>query len=339
MTGLLKCSRFSSARDPWPRGWEGSWVDLQTLLDRDAVPARGTAGADAKRSLPAISGTIFRRGSRRSRASALSIGVLLGDFDNAEEVPTGDYHLDASGHPTDRPRLEKRCSESPVDPGAVLEALQSRGIAGYLYTTWSHEEAWPRFRMVVPLARPVPVGLWRESTDWGLCAMGLQSFREGLDLPVLRDVARIHFLPAAPAGRTVQRWVTSGKPLEIPSDRLRIASSLPRSPNLAMWQRRILARRALEGRWDRSVRLDLSALDLADLLRRHGIQVGEPGPYQGGLRWRTHCPWAGEHSHGLDDDSGVVIHFPGRWPIWKCAHSHHAHLGLRDVLDYCGELG
>jgi hypothetical protein len=30
----------------------------------------------------------------------------------------------------------------------------------------------------------------------------------------------------------------------------------------------------------------------------------------------------------------VLIHTPGTWPSFRCMHSGHAHMGLRDLLEW-----
>ena len=328
-----KICLFRNAMDATPKGWEGSWTALQQLLDRTEPPSLSLPLSDAKKAHPALSGAEFRPGSRRARANVVGISVLLGDVDNAREVPTGEYHMGPDGRPTDRPVTKKECLLLPVLPEQVLDVFRQRGISAYLYTTWSHSGAWPRFRFVVPLARAVPPDLWPEATEWALTNLGLNQFRRGLDLPVLRDTARIHFLPGSPYG-AVQRWVFNGQALSIPVEGLKRAQPVP---NLwAPWQMRILFGRSFDVGWEHRFGVDLRTLDLAGLLASRGITVGEARPYGGGLKWRCHCPWASEHSHGADDDAAVIFHETGRYPVWRCAHSHHSHMGLRDILEWAG---
>jgi hypothetical protein len=131
-----------------------------------------------------------------------------------------------------------------------------------------------------------------------------------------------------------------GNLLFVPLDQLKEMEvpDLPRQP----WQEEILrARAATASNWHQGYQVkqrpaDFRSLDLVRLLRALGVKVGRPQSYSGGTKWRTHCPWASEHTHSLDDDCAVVIHVPGHWPIWRCAHSHHAHLGLRDLLEAFG---
>jgi hypothetical protein len=222
----------------------------------------------------------------------------------------------------------KACLEHPVQPEAVVDALWERQIAGYLYTTWSHQEAWPRFRLVVPLAEPVEPSVWPQASMALLAHLGLGGFIDGMDLAALRDVARIYFLPAARPSHRVRRWIINGRISPIPP--LETGKGLaPRAEVPRAGARRLVLR---------SRASLLRELDLATLIQRLGVRVGRPQPYGAATKWRTTCPWFHEHTHGLDDDCGVIIHTPGRWPVWKCAHAHHAHLGLLDVLKALGEV-
>ena len=74
------------------------------------------------------------------------------------------------------------------------------------------------------------------------------------------------------------------------------------------------------------------------LLEALGCEVGPARPMGGATKHRTTCPWPSEHTHGLDDDSAVLIMEAGTWPSWKCLHSHHAHLGLFDLMEAAGVL-
>lgn len=84
--------------------------------------------------------------------------------------------------------------------------------------------------------------------------------------------------------------------------------------------------------------LDLRHLDALRLLGALGCRVGAGKTMGSAMKFRTTCPWPSEHSHSLDDDGAVLILEPGRWPTWKCLHSHHAHLGLADLLEAAGVL-
>jgi hypothetical protein len=336
----LSFSLFNNAMDKFPKNRLSTWEGLQALLGKDWRPTGVPDGCDPKLGLPGLSGSIYPPYATRAQRNVRGLQLALTDIDNAESIESGDFYLDGDGRPTNRPKMKKRCISNPVHPEMVVEVLRGINAAGYVYTTWNHDEVWPRFRLVVPLEHPIPAHLWLPATEVILDQLHLRPYQESLDLPVLRDPARMSFFPGQRLSRPVSRWVIEGKALSIPLEGLSevLVPAIPPLP----WQVRILQeRKRTESTWFQAYRsqgrtVDFKRLDLVGLLRIVGVKVGPPQPYGTGTKWRTHCPWASEHTHGLDDDCAVVIHTPGHWPIWKCAHSHHAHLGLRDLMEAFG---
>lgn len=337
--GLIECSLFNGAKDNQGAAFIGSWDGLKTTLAKVNHPRRNSTGDEAKRSLPAICPAKFKPGSLRARDNVLSVGLALFDFDNAGQEPTGEYWPDPrTGKPTNRPKFRKVMIVAPVGFDEVQECLWNAGVDSFTWTTWSCQPDWWKFRVVVPLATPVPLELWEAATEWIMDRLGFAPFRRGLDIPVLRNAAALGFLPGAPDPSSIRFGETQGEPLVIPLDRLTPAA-VPMQ--LDPWQEAIKAQRqATKGagkHWFQCYRVngspvDFKALDLASVLRVHGIQVGEPRPFKDGQKWRCHCPWASEHSHGLDDDAAVVIQTPGQFPSFQCRHSGHLHLALQDLI-------
>lgn len=338
---ILSYSIFlNGATDRHPKAHKSTWDGLVDLLGRNWIPHAVANGDDPKKGLAGLSGATFRDRATRALLNVERLDLVIFDMDNARSVETREYYLDRNGRPSNRPRFLKQCIPDPIRPESAVEALLSTQTAGFVYTTWSHTEGWPRFRIIVPLAQPVPAEQWKAATEVALDRLKLRPFLAGLDLPVLRDSARMHFLPGSRTPETIKRWVVTGKALWIPVEDL-CKVEVPAIPLMA-WQERICQeRKATCATWFHDYRsngqpVDFRRLDLVKLLRAMGIKVGHPQAYGAGTKWRTHCPWASEHTHGLDDDSAVVIHIAGHWPVWICAHSHHAHLGLRDLLETFG---
>lgn len=330
----VSVSLFASVTDTLPGQFRLPWRDLVIILEENAHIRRHAAGSDPKKALPALCGATFQDGLPRRRAHVRGVHLLCLDVDNSQEVETGAFHRDRSGAPTNRPIMRKVCLQNPLTPEMALARVAEHSVEAFLYTTWSHRPEWPRFRVIVPLASPIEPNLWPQATEWALRHLGLDAFRQSIDLPALRDVARLYFLPAIPPGGHVLRKRVLGEALEIPPRQLEVVR-VP-SPALAPWQLRIIERRAKDRGWKNRYQCDLRTLDLAGLLRSRGLEVGDARSYGAATKWRTHCPWAHEHTQSVDDDSGVIIHEPGRFPAWRCAHAHHAHLGFRDVLDWAG---
>lgn len=81
-----------------------------------------------------------------------------------------------------------------VDGGTSIEEARARcaSWATILHTTWSHAPEAPRFRVLLPLARPVPAAAWK--ARWAVAV-------EAIGLPVDRaccDARRRYLLPARP---------------------------------------------------------------------------------------------------------------------------------------------
>lgn len=338
---LLHCSFFRKATDNVPRHWDGPWPRLVDRLRLTYYPDPGTTGEAAKKSLAAICPTRFRDGCKRAGEAALDLSLLILDIDNSASMATGEYWSDPrTGEPTNRPKLRKVMIHDPVTFDEVQKALHHAGVCAYIWTTWNARPEWPKIRAVVPFDTPIPAEFWEATTEWALNRLGFGSARRGLDLPVLRDVARLNFLPGAPNPDSIRRAETHGVHLSAPFEQLVqiVVPPLPRSP----WQQEIQAARCAAKhsgeKWYLPYQVngrpvDFRALDLAALLNGRGIKVGPPQNYGVGTKWRCHCPWACEHTQALDDDSAVVIHSPGHWPVFHCSHSHHAHLGLQDVIE------
>ena len=306
-------------------------------------------GNNPKKGLPGICGATFEEGTTRAQANVTSLQLVLLDVDNAEEYLTGELH------PSGRPVIGKRPIGAPALLGPICDELARLQIAAYAWSTWSSTPAWPRFRLVIPLAAAVPADVWGQLGDWAIGVSGLSRWRAGLDLPVLRDIARLNFLPAqCPGGPPVERRQVLA-PLLIPPPTPELARFPPPQPVMAPWQKEALERRQAArngsptgalGRHSWAKRfcgadgrpLDLKELNAVRLLEALGCEVGPARPMGGATKHRTTCPWPSEHTHGLDDDSAVLIMEAGKWPSWKCLHSHHAHLGLFDLMEAAGVL-
>ena len=332
--GLHGCSLFKSAWDNVPQSHYYSWDELKSILSAVYFPS--TPGE--KRSMPAISGAIYPPGVRRGKDTAEGVGLLLQDYDNSIEEPIpGEFHINSrTGQSTGRPKTRKVPIADPVNMDEVIAQLQKMEIAAMAWTTWSNTSTSHRFRVVVPLSRAVTVDNWERSSEWALNTLGLNPFRRGLDIPVLKNAAALAFLSGSADPSSIVRAESIGKSLTIP------IFNLPRlqAEVLAPWQVDINAKRQADGeRWWMRYKIngrpiDYMNLDLVGILAARGIVVGYPRAYKGGTKWRAHCPWACEHSSALDDDCVVLIKTSGSWPTFHCSHSGHRHMGLRDLLEW-----
>lgn len=323
------CSFFRNAQDNKPRSWAGAWERLADDLQRIRHPQTGLEGDDAKKSLPALCAATFLPGLPRARENVAGVHLLLLDFDNAREEPTGELH--SSG----RAKTRKVPLDAPVDMDVVQSLLERTGVGALAWSTWSDKPTWPKFRVVLPLTSPIEAALWPRAAEWALETLGLGSLRAAIDGPVLRNPAALAFLPAAPDPSSIRFFRLEGGPLSIPLDEL--PTVRPPDHELFPRERTRIEARADDEWWKRyrvkGRPVDFNALDLAPILERLGCKVGEARPWKGGTKRRCTCPWAREHSGGVDDDAAVIFSEPGKWPSFVCLHSGHVGLGLREILE------
>lgn len=332
MQRVISWSLFKGARDNDPDRHNGTWDDLvKTLTTVRPAPKKKDLG-EAKKSVPAFSGTAFFDGTTRATENAEGVHLLIFDFDNTIEVP-----IDGQFHKSGRPKTHKVPIGNPARPEDVVDRLTAMGIAAVVYTTWSNSPQLPKFRVVIPLQSQVSPAYWTEATEWAMGSLGFEVWRDGaaIDIPVLRDTARLNFLPCAPDPKSVRVWELKGKHFSIPTEALKTFVVPERSkPD---WQKPRPKTNPRTGRdWWASYRVDFKTLNLEGMMRSMGVEVGKAQPWNGGFKWRCHCPWASEHTHQLDDDCAVIIQTNGDWPSFKCLHSSHALLGLREICEAAG---
>jgi putative DNA primase/helicase len=318
----VRWSYFGHARDNAPRNKHLPWSALASDLERQHESTDGS-----KRGMPAFSGASFRENAARGKEFVESIQVLCFDFDNSIEEPIPGEFWDEG---KTRPKLRKVPCANPAHPEEVCRILKEMDLTFRAYTTWSCTPGWPKFRVVLPLYVALTPDLWESGTEWVLDELNLRQWSEAIDIPVLRDTARINFLPGSPEGVRTQFWGHDGSFLEIDImelDRVEVQPiaktnwAKPKSLNPA------------DADWE-GFGIDLRTLDLVGLMKEMGTRFGKPRKTEDGLKLRCTCPWGSEHSGGPDGDDAVVFSNTGmRWPSFNCSHSRHAHMNLLDVLE------
>jgi putative DNA primase/helicase len=126
-----------------------------------------------KDSAPLWSPTLYREGSTRGNDGVLAIGALVFDLDRC---------------PPDRERLG--------------------GLSWLAHTTWSHTPDNPKWRVVVPLARPVEQQAWRETWRRGRAALCPDAD------PACKDPSRAYYLPSAPPDAPTDSVIHDGPLLD-----------------------------------------------------------------------------------------------------------------------------
>ncbi|MBX3245607.1 MAG: hypothetical protein KF901_00345 [Myxococcales bacterium] len=127
---------------------------------REYEKLRQQAKARAKTDLRLWSPALFREGGRRESADVLHVSCLVLDYDG------GVRPEEASGH--------------------------WEGHYHVVHTTWSHRPELPKFRLVLPLARPVRADDWRAFWEWGATRVGMRND------PALKSPASTFALPSSP---------------------------------------------------------------------------------------------------------------------------------------------
>lgn len=86
--------------------------------------------------------------------------------------------------------VELSCIVLDLDGGSPKAVTDTwSDVSNVLHSTWSHTSANPRFRLVVPLARPVPAELWPSVWAWATA-------RTPEADPACKDPSRLYFRPA-----------------------------------------------------------------------------------------------------------------------------------------------
>ena len=154
-------------RHPWFRALEReAWAlraqggELEKALHERAAPMRATIRRQAKSGLPCWSPAVYTSGATRGTNGVVALTALVLDHDDA-------LSIDEALHPwMDWPLL--------------------------LHTSWSHRPEHPRFRIVLPLDRPVPARAWSRAWRWASTRA-----LHHID-PACKDPARLWLLPAMP---------------------------------------------------------------------------------------------------------------------------------------------
>lgn len=115
---------------------------------------------------------------------------------------------------------------SPEQLEAILSRLRSLGLAFLFHTTFSHALFFPETglicgRLILPLSRPVPAGLWL--SVWKTCNKFLML---GATDEQTKDVSRAFFFPCAPTDTPENATLVfseQGKPLDV--DQLEVEAS------------------------------------------------------------------------------------------------------------------
>ena len=111
------------------------------------------------------------------------------------------------------------CLVLDYDDGSTIEEATEVWDSWYhlVHTTWSHTPARHKFRLILPLARPVPAEDWREVWQWA------QEYSGGAIDPACKSPASTFALPAVPSADWPRRAFVHGGGLLDPFFEVRLA--------------------------------------------------------------------------------------------------------------------
>lgn len=207
-----------------------------------------------------------------------------------------------------------------VTVAAARALLDGRGLAYLLHETWSSTPERPKFRIAIPLVRPLPGGDdWKRWVEAAVVALGLAPLRHALDTAAMVDCARLWYLPGTTPGGTMPAIVyQSGEVLDLP---------IPEKPVKPRARKaRRLGRKAPSAG-------DPKTLDIVGWFTYHGCYRR---PLDGG-KHAVECPWAGEHTSEGQTDTVIWESGGAGWPTFHCSHSHCVNRKLDDVAALWGD--
>jgi putative DNA primase/helicase len=157
---MMKISLFPHIKENKPIIFDGNGQELAKGLLNPCVPF----GAVSKNDIPLWSPTIFN--GKRSSSNAQYITMLVFDIDDGLT-------------PFDSWRL--------FSDWAVLA-----------HTSFSHKPNFHKYRIILPLANPVPAKEWNRASKWAFQFWADIVGRGEPDQKALKDCARIYFRYAIP---------------------------------------------------------------------------------------------------------------------------------------------
>ncbi len=146
----------AARQDAESRGWEVA-AAVRTVYETLLRQARGRAKTDLRLWSPAL----YRPEHKRGREGVLHLSCLVLDYDKGTRVAEASRTWERWLH--------------------------------VLHSTWSHTHAYPKFRVILPLAGPVEAEHWGEVWAWASGRAG------GAVDPSMKGVAATYASPATPS--------------------------------------------------------------------------------------------------------------------------------------------
>ena len=206
--------------------------------------------------------------------------------------------------------------DAGTTPDEALGSLRIKGLAFVAHSSHSHSFAQPKFRVVLPFSRPVPVSAWPAVWKHLHQEHGPQS-----DV-ACKNPARIYYLPSCPPEGLREAWSTWSAGALIDIDQ--VLAEIAQTPAVA--PTRAPAARS-------SIPLgsgDYKTLDLVAWAQANGAR---PRPEEGGEgKIFIDCPWRDEHTDRFQGSKDTYLLDKGDgWPVVKCSHGHCQGRGFNEL--------
>ena len=245
-----------------------------------------------KEMVPLFSPIVLREGAIRKDDNVDLVTAMVLDFDSGE-----------------------------MDLDKIRDALEPNGYYGH--TTWSHSEAHPKYRVVVPMDKPVAAKSWK---------MFWRAFVEERQLPVDKkccNPSRIYYFPSFRPG------VASGEYFSFSANGIPIDTNLYMEMAAKLSMEKPKMQRIVSRMRGPKRNIDWNTFDIKLFLDSNGWAYEE----HDGKFW-TFCPWRFSHSNPGKDSINDA--FFGRMPngriMFHCSHAHCEHRWIGSVMsEFDGE--
>lgn len=208
----------------------------------------------------------------------------------------------------------------------IKEALEPNGYYGH--TTWSHSEAHHKYRIIVPMDKPVEASAWKGV--W-------KAFIDERSLPVDKkccNPSRVYYFPSHRPGITPSEYFSFKKEgVAIDTD-LYKEIAMRSTPDPIVFKKISIKMREPKNN------IDWGTFDARLFLESNGWQYEE----HEGKFW-TFCPW--RHSHSDPSKDSINDAFFGTAPngraMFHCSHAHCDRRWLGDIMkefggeDFCDQ--
>ena len=282
-------------------------------LDREA----------AKLKLEAFIPAVWVEGVNHKQAQGISHFDVIGlDIDNS-------YTLFNGLNPNGTYASIKLPSENPLRLEELLKRLQSAGLTGVGYESFSSTDEYPRYRLFLLASRSYTEKELPAVVEIAMQKLGLWDYPEAVDISTSRSVPRIFFGAGTQTERQPKTFRTEGGMLELAAD---ISIPVPGKPAPRITPEALALKEAWDLEhpnkesnedwyWDWPI--NFPTLRIHELVEAMGLEPESPTPYQGDLKARCHCKWHEEHTDGKNDTGATIFWGEDRWPEVRCSHSIH----------------